>query len=152
MLSSSINAFVIRASALASVKYKFDPSVKSPVFLELKSKFAPVCKLTLASALALVKYKLVEPSDNASVSAAAILASALASALAFVKYKFVEPSATVSVSPCVNVNTPVPLLYESCADPSLIAALALAFVKYKLLAPSVKLSVVLVANLLSKSE
>ena len=60
--------------------------------------------------------------------AAAILASALASALAFVKYKFVEPSATVSVSPCVNVNTPVPLLYESCADPSLIAALALASV------------------------
>ena len=55
----------------------------------------------------------------------------------------------MSVLPCVNVNTPVPLLYESCADPSLIAALALAFVKYKFEEPSLKSSVFAAAILAS---
>jgi len=47
------------SSVLSSVKYLFDPSAKSEVVLDDKSKFAPVCKFTLASALAFVKYSFV---------------------------------------------------------------------------------------------
>ena len=78
--------------------------------------------------------------------AAAIRKSALESALALVKYKLVEPSLTVSVFPCVNVSTPVELLYANCVLFSLIALLALASVKYKLLEPSLRLSVSLLAK------
>ena len=44
------------------------PSDKLVVDLELKSKLEPVCKFILVSALALVKYKLLEPSPISSVS------------------------------------------------------------------------------------
>ena len=71
---------------------------------------------------------MVDPSDRSSVSAAAILASARA----LVKYRLLDPSATVSVSPCVYVSTPVVELYASCVLFSEIAALALASVKYRL--------------------
>ena len=51
-----------------------------------------------ASARAVVKYKLVDPSDKSSESAAAIFVSNDASARAFVKYKLLEPSDKSSVS------------------------------------------------------
>ena len=89
----------------------------------------------------------ISTSDNASMLAAAIRASALA----FVKYKLLEPSATVSVLPCVKVNTPVELLYASCVLFSLIALLALASVKYKFVDPSLRSSVSLLAKSVLKS-
>ena len=62
-------------------------------------------------ALAVVKYKFVEPSVRSSVVAAAIRASALA----FVKYKLVEPSLMSSVS---KVTTPVLLFTDSTPPPT----------------------------------
>ena len=58
--------------ALAVVKYWFEPSDKSPV--SDAAKLVANLLSALASALALVKYKLLEPSDKSSVSWLAILA------------------------------------------------------------------------------
>ena len=80
------------------------------------------------SARALVKYRLVEPSESESVSDAAILASALASARALVKYRLVEPSDKSSVSAAA------------------ILASARALVKYRL-EPSARSLVVLLERL-----
>jgi len=62
-------------------------------------------------ALAVVKYRLVEPSLKLSVFAAAIRASALA----FVKYKLFEPSLISSVS---KVTAPVALFTDSTPPPT----------------------------------
>ena len=59
---------LIAALLLAFVKYKFVPSAKLLVVLLLRSKFVPVCKFTLASALVFVKYKFV-PSAKSDVLA-----------------------------------------------------------------------------------
>ena len=90
------------------------PSDKSEVDLELKSKLEPVCKFILVSALALVKYKLLEPSAISSVSNTTAPVA--------------ELTLVTGADDCVKLITPVELLYEisPLAD---IADLLLAFVK-----------------------
>ena len=90
------------------------------------SSFPVIPAVTRASARALVKYRLVDPSDRSSVSAAAILASAR-----------VLTSASVL---SVKEITPVPLLYAR-SPPTEMCPLVLAAVVNRFVDPSVTLSV-----------